>query len=253
MRAIRSWREGRQAARSVSQQGLQQRLSARLGEGVEPELGVEGFTAPAVLILGAVVDQEEDPSGRQALHQAVEHGLGLAVDPVQVFKDQQQGLHLAFAQQDALQRLQGAAPPLQGVQGQERTVGRQGFEQGQHGRHGVLEGVIQRQNLPGDLGPDRPQVIAVLDMTVGFEQVADRQVGRGLAVGHRATLQAQPALRVVRVEELVDQARFAHAGLPQEGDDLPLAGPGPCQGLLQRLQFGLPPHKGRQPPRDGGL
>jgi hypothetical protein len=31
---------------------------------------------------------------------------------VQVFKDQEQGLHLTFAQQDALQRLQGAAPPL---------------------------------------------------------------------------------------------------------------------------------------------
>jgi DDE family transposase len=31
-----------------------------------------------------------------------------------------------------------------------------------------------------------------------------------------------------QVEELVDQARFAHAGLAQEGDDLPLAGPGPC-------------------------
>ena len=206
-----------------------------------------------MLILGAVVDQQQHPGGRQALDQHIEHGLRLGVDPVQVFEDQQQRLHLAFAQQDALQRLQGAAPPLQGVQGQERTVGRQGFEQGEHGRHGVLEGVIQRQDLPGDLGPDRAEVIAVLDVTVGFEQVTDRQVGGGLAVGHGATLQPQPALRVVRVEELVDQARFAHPGLAQEGDDLPLAGPGPCQGLLQRLQLGLPPHKGRQPPRDRGL
>ena len=99
-----------------------------------------------MLILGAVVDQQQHPRRRQALDQQIEHGLRLGVDPVQVFEDQQQRLHLAFAQQDALQRLQGAAPPLQGVQGQERTVGRQGFEQGQHGRHGVLEGVIQRQD-----------------------------------------------------------------------------------------------------------
>jgi hypothetical protein len=37
------------------------------------------------------------------------------------------------------------------------------------------------------------------------------------------------------VEELVDQARFAHPGLTQEGDDLPLTSPGVGQGLLQRL------------------
>ena len=132
---------------------------------------------------------------------------------MQVFEHQQQRLHLALAQQDALQRLQGAAPPLQGVQGQERTVGRQGFEQGEHGRHGILEGVVERQDVPGDLGPDRAQVITVLDVTVGFEQVTDRQVGGGLAVGHGATLQPQPALRMVRLEKLVDQARFAHPGL----------------------------------------
>ena len=220
---------------------------------VEPELGVEGFAAPAVLVLGAVVDQQEHPGGRQALDQQIEHGLRLGVDPVQVFEDQEQGLHLALAQEDALQRLQGAAPPLQGVQLQERTVGRQGFEQGEHGRHGVLEGLIQRQDLPGDLGPHRPEVIAVLEVTVGFEQVADRQVGGGLAVGHGATLQHQPALRAVRVEELVDQARFAHPGLAQQRDDLPLAGPGPCQGLLQGREFRLAPDKARQPPRRSRL
>ena len=237
----------------VSQQGLEQGVRARLGEGVKPQLRVVRFTAPAVLILGAVVDQQQHPGGRQALDQHIEHGLRLGVDPVQVFEHQQQGLHLAFAQQDALQRLQGAAPPLQGVQGQERTVRRQGFEQGEHGRHRVLERVIQRQDLPGDFRPDRAQVIAVLNVTVGFEQVTDRQVRRGLAVGHGATLQPQPALRVVGVEELVDQARFAHPGLAQERDDLPLASPGPCQGLLQRLHLGLPPDKGRQPPGHRGL
>ena len=69
-------------------------------------------------------------------------------------------------------------------------------------------------------------------MTVGFEQVTDRQVGRGLAVGYRTTLQYQPALGVVGVEELVDQARLAHPGLAKKRDDLPLAGTSPGQGLL---------------------
>ena len=54
---------------------------------------------------------------------------------MQVFKDEQHRLHLTFAPQDALQGLQGAPAALQGVEGQEWTVGRQGFEQGEHGRH----------------------------------------------------------------------------------------------------------------------
>ena len=69
-------------------------------------------------------------------------------------------------------------------------VGWQGVEQGEHGRHGLLERVVQRQDLPGDLGPDRAEVITILDVTVGFEQVADWQVGGGLAIGDRM---ARPA------------------------------------------------------------
>ena len=182
---------------AVAKEGLQERLSARLGEGVEPELGIEGFAAPAVLVLGAVIDQEKDASRRQALDQHVEHSLRLGVNPVQVFEHQQQRLHLALTQQDALQRLQGAAPPLQGVQDQERTVGRQGFEQRQNGWYGVLQGVVERQDVPGNLGSDRAQVITVLDVTIGFEQVTHRQVGGGLAVRDGTTLQPQPALRMV--------------------------------------------------------
>ena len=165
--------EGRQA-RVRAQEGLEQLLSARLRERVEPQLRVIRLAAPAVLVLRAVINQEEDPRSRQALDQHIEHGLRLGVDPVQVFEHQQQGLHLAFAQQDALQRLQGAAPPLQRVEVQEWTVCRQGFEQGEHRRHSILESLVQCQDLPGDLGPDRAQVIAVLQVTVGFEQITDR-------------------------------------------------------------------------------
>jgi hypothetical protein len=49
-----------------------------------------------VLILGTVVHQEQQARGPEVLHQAVEQGLGLAVDPVQVLEDHQQRLHLAL-------------------------------------------------------------------------------------------------------------------------------------------------------------
>ena len=101
-----------------------------------------------MLILGPVVHQQEQRGRREALHQAIEQGLRLGINPVEILEHEEQGLHLTFAQQHALQRLQRAAPPLEGVEGQERTVRWQGFEQGEHGRDGVLEGVVQRQDWP---------------------------------------------------------------------------------------------------------
>ena len=100
---------------------------------VEPELGVVGLAAPAVLVLRAIVDQQQQPGGGQALDQAVEQGLGLGVDPVQILEHQQQRLHLAFAQQHALQGVERAPAPLRRVQRQKRAVLRQGVQERQQG------------------------------------------------------------------------------------------------------------------------
>jgi hypothetical protein len=61
-----------------------------------------------VLVLGAVVDEQEHAGGGQAVDQAVEDRLRLGVDPVQVLEDQEQRLHLALAQQLALDGLESA-------------------------------------------------------------------------------------------------------------------------------------------------
>ena len=52
-----------------------------------------------MLILWPVVDEQQQAGHRQALDESVEQCSGLRVDPVQVFEDQEQGLHLAFAQE----------------------------------------------------------------------------------------------------------------------------------------------------------
>ena len=107
----------RRQAGIVPQQGLQQCLGARGRQRVEPELGVVGLAAPAVLVLRAVVDQQQQAGRGQALDQAVEQRLGLGVDPVQVLEDQQQGLHLALAQQQALEGVEGALAALGRIEG----------------------------------------------------------------------------------------------------------------------------------------
>ena len=80
----------------------------------------------------------------QALDQAVEQRLRLGVDPVQVFKDQEQGLHLAFAQQHALEPVEGALAALRRVQVQKGAVVRHGVQERQQGGEGVLERLVER-------------------------------------------------------------------------------------------------------------
>ena len=50
----------------------QQLRRALGGQAVEPEVTVGGLAPPAVLVLGAVADQEQEARGAQALHQAVQ-------------------------------------------------------------------------------------------------------------------------------------------------------------------------------------
>ena len=99
------------------------------------------------------VDEEEEACGRQAVDEGVEQGLGLRINPMQVLKDQQQRLHLTFAQQETLERLDRALTPLRWLELQEGTVVRQDVQQGQQRRDHRLEGLVQRQHLAGDLGP----------------------------------------------------------------------------------------------------
>ena len=111
--------EGCQAG-IIAQQGLQELVSAGRGQRVEPQLRVVRLAAPAVLVLRPVVDQQQELGRGQALDQTVEQRLRLGIDPVQVFKHQEQGLHLAFAQQHALEPVERALAALRRVQVAER-------------------------------------------------------------------------------------------------------------------------------------
>jgi hypothetical protein len=185
-----------------------------------------------VLVLGAIVDQQQEPGGRDTLDQAVEQGLGLSIDPVQIFEHQQQRLHLTFAQQHALQAVERAPAPLRRIEREKRAVLWQGVQEGQEGRDRLLQGGVEREHLPGHTSPDSTRVVTVLHLDVALQQVEHREVRRGFAVGHRGALQHPPALSTVRVDHLVDQARLAHAGLAEERHHLPVPGASPLQRLV---------------------
>jgi hypothetical protein len=82
-----------------AEERIEQLVSALGRQGIDPELAVVSLAAPGVLVLGAVVDEEQQARRGQAFDEALEKGLGLAVDPVQVLEDHHQRLDLALAQQ----------------------------------------------------------------------------------------------------------------------------------------------------------
>ena len=128
------WIEGCQA-RVVSQEGLQEDVGTRWGQGVQPQLRVVGLTPPAVPIVGTIVDQEEQTRRREALAETLEECLGLGIEPVQILNDQQQGLQLALTQQHPLERHERA---LAGAPG--HRVARRGYPRaGRPAAPGALE------------------------------------------------------------------------------------------------------------------
>ena len=88
----------RDECRVSAEERIEQLVSALGRQGIDPELAVVGLAAPGVLVLGAVVDQEHEARRGHALDEAIEQGLGLAVDPVQILEDHHQRLDLALAQ-----------------------------------------------------------------------------------------------------------------------------------------------------------
>ena len=217
VRAISSCLSGARLGSSPSR-ACEECLGAGRGQRVEPQLRVVGLAAPAVLVLRAIVDQEQEPGRGQALDQAVEQGLRLGIDPVQILKDQQQGLHLAFAQQQALERVERALAALRRIERAETGCpsGRASSSASSAGRvsWSVSSSV---STCPVTLARMVRASSRVLHVAVALEQVDDGEVGRGLAVGHRGALQHPPALGAVGVDKLIDQAGLAHARLPRPG------------------------------------
>jgi len=111
----------------------------------------------------------------------------------------------AFAQQHALEGLQRALAPLRRLELLERTVRREDVEQGEERGERLLQRLVERQHLPGDLGSDGARLLPVLNMRIALEQINDREVRRGFAIGHRGTFEHQPALGVVRMDKLIGQ------------------------------------------------
>ena len=206
-----------------------------------------------MLVPGAVVDEEKDAGGGEAVDEGVQEGLGLAVDPMQVFKDQEQRLHLAFAQQQPFQGVERSLTPLRRIEGLPTGVVDRNFQEGEQGVQGGAKGLVERKEFASNLFSDLPGVIAVRDLEVRLEEVDDRQVGSDLAVGHQAGYEHEPVVRPMGVGDLPDEAGLAHARLADQRDHLAVAGAGPLEAAADRVHLQVSPDEPCEAAHSGGL
>ena len=121
------------------------------------------------------------------------------------------------------------------------------LQEGQEGRQGRPEGRVQREQPPGELLAHAPPVVAVLDLKVGFEQVDDRQIRGGLAIGGRAAFQQEPALRARRMGELVEEAGLAQSGSPMTATTWPCPASACSRAWCRAASSACRPTKGVSP------
>ena len=92
-------------------------------------------------------------------------------------------------------------------------------------------------------------IVLVSDLEISLEQIDHRQVARGLAIGHGGCLEDQPFLDPMRVRELVDQPRLAHAGLAHNGDNLAAASTSLTEDPAQVFDLSGAAHEAREAPQ----
>ena len=136
---------------------------------VESDLGIGGLAPPAVLVLRAIGNEEQEASRREALDEDVEARLRLGVHPVEVFHHHEQGLHLAGTEQEALDGLERLLAALRGIKGLPLGILNGHVQECQDGRHHGGEGWIEGQEPGGDLVADRRGRIALVELEVVLE------------------------------------------------------------------------------------
>src|SRR5262245_24875965 len=192
--------------RVAAEQCVEQDLGALGRQRVDAELPVVRLAPPAGLVLGTIVDEEEDAGSRQALDETVEGGLGLRVDPMQILEKEQERLLLALAEQHTFDTVQDPLAAMRRVQALPRGIFGGDVQERQERREERFERSIEGEDFPCHLLADPPRLVTALDLQVRFQEIDNREIRAGFAVGNRVRFCDQPPLGAMRVRELPVEA-----------------------------------------------
>jgi len=145
-----------------------------------------------------------------------------------------------FAQEPPLHGVERLLAPLRGLERLPCGVVHGHVEQREERRQHRLQGTIEGKAFADDLLANLAEVVPVLDLEVALEEVDHRPVARRLAVRDRGALESEPALEAMRVDELVEEARLAHASLAHDGRHLPPTLGGELLRATELVQLSVP-------------
>ncbi len=140
-------------------------------------------------VLRAIVDQEQDRGGGQGGHQVVEQGLRFRVDPVEVLQHEDEGLDLALPQEHTLHGVEREMTALGRLEVPQAVFLGQGVEQPEDRSDDILERFVQGEQMSGDLGADRANVVTVVEAEMGLEEIDHRKIAGGPAIGEGARVE----------------------------------------------------------------
>ena len=150
----------------MAKQGVEELIGALRGQGIEAEQGVVRLAHPGVPVFGPVRDEEEQRRRARAINEPVQARLGFRVDPVEILENDQKGLDLRLAQQEARDRVERPLAALRRVETLPPGILDRQLEEGEQGRERGLQRTIQGEDLPGDLLADVPLRVPIPDPEV---------------------------------------------------------------------------------------
>src|SRR5437879_11728104 len=100
--------------------------------------------------------------------------------------------------------------------------------------------------MPGGLGAYRAGVITLVDAEIVFQEIDDREIAGGLAIGDGTGLERSASGDTVGVRQLMKEAGLAHTRLAHDGHDLAVAAAHPFECCPEPLHLGLAPDEAAQ-------
>ena len=221
---------------ALAEQRRQHRRAIRTGQRIQPELRIVALVRPLVPVLGTIVHQQQHASVGDAIGQEIEQRLGLRVDPVQVFENHDYRLFQAFAKNDAFDRIERPLTLDLRIHLGNRIGTLDDAEQSEQVRQRIIKCGFEPPKCGTNLLTARCRIIDAPNAEIVAQQFEHRQPRRRLAVRHRVGFEQFTFRRQLRLE-LVEQARFAGAGLRYHRHDLPVSDHRQFKGALHLLKL----------------
>src|SRR5215469_16724045 len=171
----------------------------------------------------AVRDDEQQARGLRRRKQFADQVKRKRIVPMKILEHHEPRPHLGLFQQETNDCLICFLAPLDKIEKPERMLVFQCVEKMQQWRYHVLQRGVERQDLFRHFLADGCGAVLGAYVEILPQQFDHRQVWCRALVGRGVGPQHQPVSCMLRMRELIDEARFAHTGFADDRHGLTMS------------------------------